>query len=120
MTQFVKHVVNRNGYQYVKTNITTVYLCIAPAFADSLATIQGKAIASAAMAGADVTLIENGEALAVLPEKGVTIYDWSQEDRNAFREAAVATWATWADKTPDAAKLVDSHKAFIERIGLGN
>lgn len=65
-------------------------------------------------------LVENGEALAVLPEKGVTIYDWSQEDRNAFREAAVATWATWADKTPDAAKLVDSHKAFIERIGLGN
>ena len=65
-------------------------------------------------------LVENGEAVATLPkEKGVTLYDWSQEDRNAFREAAVATWDEWAKKSPAAAKLVESHKAFIERIGLG-
>jgi len=65
-------------------------------------------------------LVENGEALTELPKKGVTIYDWSQEDRNTFREAAVATWDTWAEKTPAAAKMVDSHKRFINRIGLGD
>ena len=65
-------------------------------------------------------VVENGEAAAELPEQGVTLYNWSQEDRNAFRKAAVSTWEGWADKSPAAARLVASHKAFIGRIGLGN
>ena len=66
-----------------------------------------------------LTLVENGEAVEALPEQGVTIYDWSPEDRAAFREAARATWDEWAQKTPETAAMVESHKAFIDRIGLG-
>ncbi len=67
-----------------------------------------------------LTIVENGEALAKLPEQGVTIYDWSAEDRATFREAAIGRWDEWAKKTPETQSLVDSHKAFIARIGLGN
>ena len=67
-----------------------------------------------------LTLVENGEALATLPEQGVTIYDWSAEDRATFRDAAIGRWDEWAKKTPETQTLVDSHKAFIARIGLGN
>ncbi len=66
-----------------------------------------------------LTLVENGEALATLPDEGVTIYDWSAEDRATFREAARGAWAEWAEKTPETRQIVDSHEAFIKRIGLG-
>lgn len=65
-------------------------------------------------------LVENGEAVKELPEKGVTLYDWSQEDRNKFRQAAIGTWDEWAKKSEAAAKMVESHKTFIDRIGLGD
>ena len=67
----------------------------------------------------ELTIVENGEALTALPEQGVTIYDWSPEDRAAFRDAARGAWDEWAQKTPETAAIVDSHKAFIDRIGLG-
>ncbi|GFE66647.1 TRAP transporter substrate-binding protein [Litoreibacter roseus] len=65
-----------------------------------------------------LTLVENGEALAELPAEGVTIYDWSAEDRSAFRAAAQNAWTEWAEKTPETKAMVDSHKAFGKRIGL--
>ncbi|WP_172330188.1 TRAP transporter substrate-binding protein [Mangrovicoccus sp. HB161399] len=64
------------------------------------------------------TEVLNSEALAELPAKGVTFYDWSAEDRAKFREAAVARWDEWAKKTPETAEMVASHKAFLHRIGL--
>ena len=67
----------------------------------------------------ELTIVENGEALVALPEQGVTIHDWSAEDRSAFRDAAREAWDEWAQKTPEAATMVESHKAFIDRIGLG-
>ncbi len=65
-----------------------------------------------------LTIVENGEALAALPEKGVTLYDWSVEDRGVFRDAAQTAWTDWATKTPETAEIVDSHKTFLKRIGL--
>lgn len=66
-----------------------------------------------------LTLVENGEAVAALPEQGVTLYDWSPEDRATFRAAAQEAWADWASKTPETAEIVQSHRDFIARIGLG-
>ncbi len=65
-----------------------------------------------------LTIVENGEALAKMPEMGVTLYDWSVEDRAAFRAAAQTAWDDWATKTPETAEFVQSHKDFIKRIGL--
>ena len=65
-----------------------------------------------------LTIVANGEALTALPEKGVTIYDWSEEDRAKFRAAAVSRWDVWAEKTPETEAMVESHKTFMDRIGL--
>ncbi|MFK8080706.1 MAG: TRAP transporter substrate-binding protein [Granulosicoccus sp.] len=64
------------------------------------------------------TLVENGEALTQMPDKGVTIHNWSEEDRGKFREAAQEAWKEWSVKTPEAEAMVASHEAFLKRIGL--
>ncbi len=62
--------------------------------------------------------VKNNEAAAALTAKGITLHDWSAEDRKAFRKAAQAAWQRWADKTPEARELVDSHIAFMTQLGL--
>jgi TRAP-type C4-dicarboxylate transport system substrate-binding protein len=62
--------------------------------------------------------VKNNEAAAALKAKGVKLWDWSAEDRAAFRTAAQAAWQGWADKTPEARALVDSHVAFLKTLGL--
>ncbi len=61
---------------------------------------------------------QNAEAAAMLREQGVTVSDWSDEDRAAFRAAAQKSWQGWADKTPEARALVDSHMAYLQTLGL--
>ena len=60
----------------------------------------------------------NSEAAAELTAAGVTLYDWTPEDRAAFRVGAQVAWADWATRSPEAAKLVDSHKAYLKQLGL--
>jgi TRAP-type mannitol/chloroaromatic compound transport system substrate-binding protein len=62
--------------------------------------------------------VMNNEAAAALAEKGISIADWSQEDRASFRKTAQEQWEGWAEKTPEARKLVDSHLAFMKNLGL--
>ncbi len=64
------------------------------------------------------TMVDNGEALSKMPEMGVTVYNWSPEERAKFRTAAQAAWDDWGTRTPEAKTMVDSHKAFLQRIGL--
>ncbi len=62
--------------------------------------------------------VANNEAAAELREQGITLHDWSEEDRATFREAAQTAWADWATKTPETKALVDSHIAFMTQLGL--
>ena len=62
--------------------------------------------------------VKNNEAAAALREKGITLHDWSAEDRATFRQAAQSAWQGWAEKTPEARALVDSHTAFLKTLGL--
>jgi len=62
--------------------------------------------------------VANNEAAAKLTAAGVTLHDWSAQDRRAFRETAQQAWQGWADKTPEARALVDSHIAFLKVLGL--
>ncbi|MDC1381801.1 TRAP transporter substrate-binding protein [Octadecabacter sp.] len=60
----------------------------------------------------------NTEAAAALQAQGVTLYDWSVEDRAAFRIAAQTAWDDWATRSPEADALVQSHKAYLVQLGL--
>ena len=62
----------------------------------------------------------NTEAAAALQEQGVTLYAWSTEDKAAFRAAAQEAWDDWATRSPEAAALVESHKAYLTQLGLIN
>jgi TRAP-type mannitol/chloroaromatic compound transport system substrate-binding protein len=62
--------------------------------------------------------VENAEAAASLKEKGVSISNWSEEDRAAFRAAAQGAWEGWAQKTPEAAAIVASHRKYLKQLGL--
>lgn len=64
------------------------------------------------------TLVDNGEALAKLPDMGVTTYNWSAEDRATFRAAAQEQWNVYGGETEEGKAMVDSHVAFMKRIGL--
>jgi len=59
----------------------------------------------------------NNEAAAKLRASGVTIHDWSPEDRRAFHGAAQASWDEFAT-TPEAKDLVSSHKGYLKTLGL--
>ena len=60
---------------------------------------------------------KNAEAAASLAEKGVTLYNWTPEDRQKFREAAQESWGEFAT-TPEAQALVESHLAYLRQLGL--
>ena len=60
---------------------------------------------------------KNAEAAAKLKAEGVNIYDWSAEDRQAFRDAAQAAWGDFAT-TPEAKALVESHTSYLRQLGL--
>ena len=60
----------------------------------------------------------NEAAVPVLTEAGVTLTEWSEEDRTEFREAAQTIWEQWAQKTPETRALVDSHVAYMKDLGL--
>ena len=59
-----------------------------------------------------------GESSKELAAAGVTLHDWSLADRESFRTFAQSKWQEWGDKTPEARALVDSHVAFMKRVGL--
>ena len=59
----------------------------------------------------------NIETAAELTEQGVTLYDWSVDDRNAFKAASQASWPEFAT-TPEAKALVESHLEYLGSLGL--
>ena len=65
-----------------------------------------------------LTEIKDRRAAKSLTEQGITLHDWSTEDRKAFREFAQGRWAVWADKSQAAGALVESHTAFMNELGL--
>jgi TRAP-type mannitol/chloroaromatic compound transport system substrate-binding protein len=60
----------------------------------------------------------NAEAAAELTANGVTLYDWSAEDRAAFRKGAQVAWDDWGTRSPEAAAILASHKTYMTQLGL--
>jgi TRAP-type C4-dicarboxylate transport system substrate-binding protein len=61
--------------------------------------------------------VANAQAANELRAAGVSIYDWSPEDRAKFKAAAQASWPEFAT-TPEAEALVASHLEFLKDIGV--
>ena len=62
--------------------------------------------------------VKNREAAAKLTASGVTLHDWPQADRRAFRETAQGAWSEFAEGSAQAEELVESHKLFTRKLGL--
>lgn len=58
------------------------------------------------------------QAAKSLREQGITLINWSPEERKKFRQVAQGVWAEWADKSALAKKAYDSEVAFLQKLGL--
>ena len=82
---------------------------------------RGAMKAGIEIAGRTITsLVErkNAEAVKALKEMGVTLHDWSKEDRAKFRQAALGAWEEWIKKYPEANALIDIHTAYLKANGI--
>lgn len=64
--------------------------------------------------------LNNNAAAAQLRAEGITLHDWSPEDRAEFRKAAQAAWDDWGTRSPEAGAILASHKAYLKQLGLLN
>ncbi len=82
---------------------------------------KGAMLAAIEICGRTITsLVErkNAEAVKALKEMGVTLHDWSKEDRAKFRQAALGAWEEWKTKSPEAEALIEIHKAYMKANGI--
>ena len=79
--------------------------------------IMKVAMESLALRNAMVNEVRNTEAAAKLTAEGVTLYAWSPEEREKFRQAALSSWPEFAS-TPEAKALVESHIAYLKKLGI--
>lgn len=82
-------------------------------------TIMKVAMEALALRTALANEVRNNEAAAKLREQGVSLYNWSDEERKKFRKAALDSWPEFAT-TPEAKALVESHMAFLKQLGLAD
>lgn len=66
-----------------------------------------------AMRGKDQELVERDKA-----SDDITVVDWPQADRDAFREVAAEAWKDFASRSEMARKVYDAHVAFMKQEGL--
>jgi TRAP-type mannitol/chloroaromatic compound transport system substrate-binding protein len=59
----------------------------------------------------------DAEVLAEAEAKGITLIDWSAEERAKFRAAAQKVWASTAAKSPLAQEVYESQIAWLKAIG---
>ncbi|WP_135076446.1 TRAP transporter substrate-binding protein DctP [Terasakiella sp. SH-1] len=51
-------------------------------------------------------------------DPNITVIDWAQKDRDAFRQIATSSWEETAGKSPEAREALDAHYSFMKTIGL--
>ncbi len=53
-----------------------------------------------------------------LAASGVTSIEWDDAEARQFRALLVDVWGTWRSKSAFAARIVDSHRAYMKQLGL--
>lgn len=105
------------GFHSMPVDHVTFNLDIWNSFPDDIKAIIETATQALALQTTMTFDIANLEAAAKIQSEGVTLYDWSPEDRAEFRAGAMRAWDGWAEKTPEAKALVEAHHAFLRRTG---
>jgi len=80
--------------------------------------ILRSAVDTIAIEVASQSLLNDTKAAAELVAAGVTLQNWSPEDRAAFRKVAQEVWAEWATRSPEAKAAYDSHVAYMTELGI--
>ena len=106
------------GFHSMPSDHLAINKDVYDALPEDLKSILNIAMQKLAFQHAMSTQVAVSEAATQVVKEGVTLHDWSVEDRAAFRTAAQAKWAEWAKKSPEAKDLVDSHVSYMKRIGL--
>lgn len=68
-----------------------------------------------------VTTLRNEDLKAVMQaeaDASITVIDWSEEERAAFRTIAVGQWLDFSKKSENAEKVYWSVKAYLEANGM--
>lgn len=80
-------------------------------------TILKVAMEALALRIATINEIENARVAKMLRAQGVNLYEWSPEELAKFRVAVKAGWEEFAQKTPEARQLLQSHIDFLTELG---
>lgn len=62
--------------------------------------------------------LEDRQTAIKLRKQGVTLTDWSPEQRKKFRQVAQKDWERWSKKSEMAGKVYQSEVAFLKKLGL--
>ena len=112
----VKHA-NYPGFHSMPSDHLACNKAVFDAMPEKHQRIMKVAMESLALRTAMANDVRNNEAAAKLREQGVALYAWSPEEKKKFREAALASWPEFAS-TPEAKALVESHAAFLKKLGM--
>ncbi|WP_435141702.1 TRAP transporter substrate-binding protein [Pseudopelagicola sp. nBUS_19] len=69
-----------------------------------------------ALKNTTINEVSNAENSVALAEKGLNMYQWSEEDMNVYRQAVQDSWVEYAT-TPESKSLLNAHLDFLRRIG---
>ena len=75
------------------------------------------AMQALALKNATINEVKNAQTAKELKAKGINLYQWSPEELAKFRVAVKAGWEEFAQKTPEARELLNSHVQFLTDLG---
>lgn len=88
------------------------------ALPDELKRIFEAAVDTTAIEVATQSVVLDAKAEKDLKAAGVTLHNWSGDDRGKFRKVAQEVWTDWGKRSPEAQKVLDSHIAYLKQLGL--
>ena len=106
------------GFHSMPIEHVTINLDKWNSLTDEQKQILQSAIDTSAIEVATQSEINDKKAAAELTAAGVTLQDWSEADRLAFRKVAQEVWADWATRSPEAQAAYDSHVAYMKSLGI--
>jgi len=106
------------GFHSMPIEHVTVNLDKWKALPDDLKRIFEAAVDTIAIEVATQSVTLDAQAEKDLKGAGVTLHNWSKEDRGKFRAVAQGVWADWAKRSPEAGKVFASHVTYMKALGL--